>query len=212
MNGSKYTLLATLGMVMLGTFFLTGCSKSTDSATPKQDPLTRVVVGIDDRIDRHDNIMWSDTSFAGRHGEMQQYAEDMDRMMDSLGGILGEFNNCQMQVGGHMMGHQDSDSTCRDEAVLNQLHNEYHHHFEVMQDILENGDALGFIDEMDNHFGHMHEYMETMMQQMDEEYGTRMMLNHDEMGYGHRHGVDDGHGHDNSDSGHHGAGHGPGGM
>jgi hypothetical protein len=197
-----------MGWIIMGIAFpfaltLTGCSKPANPTPAAPDALVRAVVGINERIDQHGQLMWSDTSFMDRHAEMQRYADDMDRMMDSLGTILGEAGDCHMNVGGHMMGLRDADATCPDEAALNEVHDEYHRHFGAMQDILDGSNGQGFAEEMEAHFDHMYEHMEDVMRQIDEEYGTGMMMDHGDYIYGH----------DQDDStGHHGGGHGTGGM
>jgi len=201
MKVTPYIILLVVGAMVSGILLISGCSKSTNIDTTAPDLLVKNVSEIEDRINRHYYVMLSDTASEGHREEMLHYLDDLEHLMDDLGDILGERENCHMALGGHMMGSADIDSTCPSFENMNDLHEEYHRHFREMEYILHDDNHGGFDDEMETHLDHMHHYMDAMMYYLDEMHDTGMMHDHHDDEH------DDG---DHDDDDHHGGGHGHG--
>ncbi len=185
MKTTSNTIMSAIGFVLAGMFLVSGCSKSTDADTNTSSLLTRSMTELDERIGRHDQIMSSDSTAEGRREEMQHYIDDLDHIMDDLGNMLVDMEDCHMTMGGHMMGSGDADAVCPSFDRMDKLHEEYHRHHDVMEDILHDGDHRTFNGEMDEHFAHMHSYMDAMMDYLDDEHGTEMMHDHGDDDHGH---------------------------
>jgi hypothetical protein len=181
-------LAAIAGISILVAFALFGCSKSTDVNSSATDPLARSMAELDGRIEQHDRTLWANSTIEGRSGEMHHYRDDLDELFGHLGDTLSDREHCAMDIGEHHMGWMHGDTLCPSFDRMNDLHEEYHRHYEVMDSILHQYDGHAFTQEMDEHFQNMHAYMDSMMLYLDDEFGTDMMHGHDDddgHGYGH---------------------------
>ena len=106
------------------------------------------------------------------HGERDDYAQDMRRILNNLGETVTTVGACQMMMGGMMFGHQQAEDVCPCEPYMDVTDEELDQHLSEMLAWMNQQDPSGLLEEMNRHWEEMRSHIEDMDSHMQQTYGS----------------------------------------